>query len=75
MMILLDGALPDAREQLERIRTWVCGDYTVGDLQLRVDASIGVAEYEPGETPRDLLKRADDAMYRHKGAPRINTTR
>jgi diguanylate cyclase (GGDEF)-like protein len=70
LIILLDGALPDAREQIERIRTWVCGNYTVGNVQLRIDASIGVAGYEPGDTPRDLLQRADDAMYRRKGAHR-----
>lgn len=73
MIILFDGVLPDAQEQVERIRTWACGDYTIGDLRLNIDASIGVAEYNPGETIRELLQRADDAMYQRKSAPRTNS--
>ena len=72
MMILLEGALPDAREHVERICAWVCGDYTIGELRLRIEASIGVAEYLPGETSYELLQRADYAMYRRKGTLRIN---
>lgn len=73
MMILLDGDLPDAKEQLKRIRSWVCGNYVIGDLLLNIDASIGVAQYDPGESSHELLQRADDAMYQRKGALRTNS--
>ena len=32
----------------------------------KVTASFGVAEYSPGETIEDLIKRVDDALYRAK---------
>ena len=40
----------------------------------RVSVSIGVAEYKLGETPKDILKRADDALYQAKqnGRNRVN---
>ncbi len=40
----------------------------------RVSVSIGVAEYKQGETPKDILKRADDALYQAKqnGRNRVN---
>ncbi|WP_394425196.1 diguanylate cyclase domain-containing protein [Vreelandella stevensii] len=43
---------------------------TMGDIVLEVSTSIGVAEYVPGgeETPQELLKRADVAMYEAKRA-------
>jgi diguanylate cyclase (GGDEF)-like protein len=74
-IILLDYALPEANIQADRLMKWVCGNYTVqapsGPMKLRVDVSIGLAEYVPGETMRDLLARADAAMYQHKMTSRI----
>jgi PleD family two-component response regulator len=35
-----------------------------------VNASIGLAEYMPGETMKELLARADAAMYEQKAASR-----
>ncbi|HBA00305.1 MAG TPA: sensor domain-containing diguanylate cyclase, partial [Halomonas sp.] len=42
----------------------------VGSATLRVSTSIGVALFVPNaaETPQELLKRADDAMYNAKRA-------
>ena len=31
-----------------------------------VTVSLGLAQYRPGETARDLLKRSDQALYRAK---------
>jgi len=38
----------------------------VGDNEVRVTVSIGVAERRPGEERDALIKRADDALYRAK---------
>jgi diguanylate cyclase (GGDEF)-like protein len=38
----------------------------VGDDPVTVRASIGVATGQVGDTPRELLRRADTAMYRAK---------
>jgi len=37
-----------------------------GAIKLKVDASIGLAEHALGELLKDLLARADGAMYEHK---------
>ncbi len=76
-IIVLDGPRAEATAQIDRLRKWVCGDYTVpakpSPLKLRVDASIGLAEYMPNETMNSLLARADAAMYEHKAASRAGS--
>ncbi len=66
-LILFDCSREEANERIERLRQWVCGDYTVagktGAIRLRLDASIGLAEYAPGESMKALVARADAAMY------------
>jgi diguanylate cyclase (GGDEF)-like protein len=73
-ILLLYCGLPDARMQIERLREWVCGSYTVhgasGPVRLRLDASIGLAESVVGEPLKALLARADGDMYQNKAASR-----
>jgi diguanylate cyclase (GGDEF)-like protein len=73
-IILLDCSLSEATAQRDRLRNWVCGSYTVqgssGATKLSLNISIGLAEYQPGEPVKELLTRADDAMYEHKGIAR-----
>jgi diguanylate cyclase (GGDEF)-like protein len=73
-MILFDCALPKATAQIDRTREWVCGNYTVagrsGQIKLKVNASMGVAEYRAPETMKNLLSRADAAMYQNKSSTR-----
>jgi len=73
-ILLLYCGLPDARIQIERLREWVCGNYTVhglsGPSRLRIDASIGLAECAAGDSLKSLLTRADADMYRNKAASR-----
>jgi diguanylate cyclase (GGDEF)-like protein len=73
-MILFDCGLAEAEAQKDRVRRWVCGNYDIqgksGAIKLKVDASIGLAEHAPGELLKDLLARADGAMYEHKAASR-----
>lgn len=73
-IILLDCGLDEALAQRDRLRNWVCGNYTVqgsaGATKVILNLSIGTAEYRPGEPIKELLARADDAMYEHKGISR-----
>jgi diguanylate cyclase (GGDEF)-like protein len=69
---LFDCDLPQAMERVSRLSDWVCGSYTVeataGPVKLRLNASIGLAQFTPPETMKQLLERADAAMYRQKAA-------
>ncbi|MGA2806764.1 MAG: GGDEF domain-containing protein [Terracidiphilus sp.] len=73
-ILLLDCDRSKARAKIDRLREWVCGNYTVqgpsGPIKLRVDASIGLAEHRPRETMKELLARADAEMYKEKAASR-----
>jgi diguanylate cyclase (GGDEF)-like protein len=77
-ILLLDCALTEAHAQIDRLRAWVCGSYTVagnGDpVKLRVDASFGLAERQPEETMKELIDRADAEMYQHKAEFRAQGT-
>ncbi|MGD0799891.1 MAG: GGDEF domain-containing protein [Terracidiphilus sp.] len=74
MLLLNNCGMAEAKAQIDRLREWVCGNYTVqgssGPMKLRVDASIGLAERQPGETMKELVHRADAEMYRDKAASR-----
>jgi diguanylate cyclase (GGDEF)-like protein len=73
-MMVIDGSLKDAEQQIERVRRWVCGNYELrahsGPVKLRVDASIGIAEHKQGELLNELLARADERMYAEKTTAR-----
>lgn len=73
-VLVLDCAMVEAEAQIDRLRRWVCGSYTLsaggGELKLPVLASIGLAERGPGETLKELLARADAAMYQSKTCSR-----
>ena len=75
-IILLECGLAVAQAQIERLGEWVCGSYKVigksGPVPLKMNASIGLAEHVPGETMKDLLARADAAMYERKAVSRKN---
>ncbi len=73
-VLLLHCRLQEARAQIDRIREWVCVKYTLegnnAPVKLRLQASIGLAERQPGETMKELIDRADAEMYREKAAAR-----
>ena len=73
-LILLDSGKVSACAQTERVRQWVCGNYkihgTSGSRNLKIHASIGLAEHMPGQTMKDVIERADAAMYKDKEARR-----
>jgi len=60
-----------ARSRIERIYQSVFGKYTIQDgadnaLQVQLDASIGLAQWRPGETMQQLVAQADAVMYEDK---------
>ena len=71
-IVLVDGDLSVANARMERIRQWVNGNYAVNGNanapKVRVTAAAGAAEWTPGETMRDILGRADTAMYADKAS-------
>jgi len=71
-ILLFDCPLAEAEGQVERLRKWICGNYTVkgrtGDLKLRVDASVGLAARAEGDGMKELIEQADTAMYKEKAA-------
>jgi diguanylate cyclase (GGDEF)-like protein len=74
-IIIFDCDLDAAKTQLERVQKWVLGEYTVKaggpkTIKLKVDASIGVAQWKSGQSLNDLIASADAAMYREKGQGR-----
>jgi|SRR5271166_610495 len=71
-ILMLHCGISEATAQIDRLRKWVCGSYTVQassiPAKLRVEASIGLAERLAGETMKELIERADAEMYREKAA-------
>jgi diguanylate cyclase (GGDEF)-like protein len=73
-IVLLDCEIAQAESQIERVSKWVCGNYVVqgsaGSVKLQIAASVGLTEFTPPETFKELLDRADAAMYRNKQSRR-----
>ena len=71
-VVVIGREMEIAERQVERIRQWVFGEYTLpggrgrDGLKVMVEAAVGLAEWVPGETMEELLKRADAAMYQDK---------
>lgn len=60
---LLESAIPLAERLLKMVRTIAI---EVGEQAVRVNVSIGIAQYMRGENWRDFLERADKALYQSK---------
>lgn len=67
VIALTNTAAPNAVSLAERVRSAVQAlRIDIGEPPLSVTASIGVAEYRPGEALEALIDRADRAMYQAK---------
>ena len=66
-IMVLDCDLNGARSQTERMKKWVLGDYSIkvgtSETKIKLDTSIGVAQWQPGETALQITERADASMY------------
>jgi len=75
-IVVLDCDLNTANSQVERVRKWVLGEYSIqtdgasGKVKVRINASIGIAQWQSGQTMQALVARADSAMYREKAQAR-----
>ncbi len=71
-IVVLDYDLPAAQDQIERVRKWVFREYTIQagagkkEVKVNLDASLGVIQWQPGETIQQVIERADAAMYADK---------
>ena len=70
-IVVLNCELAAATPQINRIREWVLGDYSIQagsdkSLKVDIDASIGVAQWLPGKNVKQVIEQADAAMYLDK---------
>ncbi len=71
-VLILDSDIATARPQIERVQKWAFGEYSIptgagkGVIKVHVDAAVGMAQWEPGETLQQLVEHADAAMYKEK---------
>jgi diguanylate cyclase (GGDEF)-like protein len=74
-VVILPGSGADgARQVAERVRMALASKpVETGEGPVPVTVSVGVAEYQAGESVRDLLERADRALYaaKHGGRNRV----
>jgi diguanylate cyclase (GGDEF)-like protein len=74
-IMVLDSGLAEAQSHIERLQKWVFGEYTVqlatDAPKVNMDAAIGLVEWQPGETMKEVLGPADAAMYQEKTAARV----
>jgi diguanylate cyclase (GGDEF)-like protein len=73
LLVVMPGlAREDRGNLMDAVRANICSTpFLVGEAQLRVTVSIGVAWMEsPTELPDELIRRADAALYEAKAAGR-----
>jgi diguanylate cyclase (GGDEF)-like protein len=71
LLLLPYAAGPGARTCVERLRLAMhAHPFATSAGQLEVTFSAGVAQFEKGESIEELIRRADDALYRAKSAGR-----
>ena len=70
--MLLPGADAQAALQLaEQIRQSIAETaFSLGEAQIAVTISCGIASFQPGDSAQSVFKRADHALYRAKQAGR-----
>ncbi len=73
-IVILDCSLIQATSRIRTIPEWVFGDYEVEAdghrIKVPIAAAIGAAEWQPGESEMDVLRRADTEMYNQKAVMR-----
>ncbi len=70
ILLLGAGRETDATFLAERVLAHLSAPFQIGNRQIHAGVSIGIAFGASGETPEDLLRNADTAMYYAKKAGR-----
>lgn len=71
-VVVLNRDQVGAKPQVERIREWVFGSYSLGDgggkegVKIQVSAAVGLAQWAAGMSMKQVMEHADAAMYRDK---------
>jgi diguanylate cyclase (GGDEF)-like protein/putative nucleotidyltransferase with HDIG domain len=73
VIVCPETTLDDAERRAERLRRTIAASLVGGDQQLKVTASFGVAQIEPGDSIEDVIRRADEALYIAKKGGRNRT--
>lgn len=69
------GNLDNINWVINKIMKKLVAPYVVNGLEVQIGASIGVAMYpDDADTTGELIRKADEAMYRVKSNSRIKTT-
>jgi diguanylate cyclase (GGDEF)-like protein/PAS domain S-box-containing protein len=67
VVVVPTGEAAGLDELSTRVRGAVVSLQAVEGIAIDLDVSIGRAQWRPGDTPEDLLRRADASMYEQKG--------
>lgn len=69
-IVIIASNIESARGAIDRMRRWVFGSYRIKaqqkSVQVTVNASVGLAEWNRKESAVELLARADERMYAEK---------
>lgn len=74
-LVLLESDLNGAMAQMKRTEQWVSGEYKIRPadgqqaVSVKLNVAVGIAEWMPGESAHELIRRADKIMYQHKNSP------
>lgn len=74
-IVIMDCDAKSAAPKISRLQEWTFGSYTIrpgkgAEVKVQVDGALGLAQWEPGETPQSVIERADAAMYQQKALSR-----
>jgi diguanylate cyclase (GGDEF)-like protein len=77
-IVVLDCVGIDVKGQIARLQSWICRPYLVpgraGHVNVRLDASIGLAEFREGDNLQTLLERADAGLCTERESVRKQLT-
>ena len=73
-LLVVDGDEGGTKAQIDRLKKWVFGEYTIrpgkgrAEVKVKVDAALGLAQWKAEDTLDSIVERADAEMYAEKKA-------
>lgn len=68
-VVFPEKQLEDVLEEIKKAQAYLTEHINIPDGRMNIFVSVGVAAYSSEETINELLRRADDAMYKAKTNP------